>query len=409
MRLVPRLLSSCLALSALAASAAEFTGRLEPAVRPGTRSLSPVVAAPAAVIAALPQPPAADARVWSLPRPFSIKGREYLVAVLAEASGRKTLWLDRDGDGRFSPAEAWPFPAEGKSVQLTLPWANGIYREFPLTVEYGDRPARGPAPAEAPAPTTVATLTYNFNLVFAGSVDVDGRPMRLEFYPLPAVSGIDPATSRTFLDANQNGELDRDAGEMDTGRGKAPVFRAGRRFLAVKSVDLATGAIVVEERPASDYTRFDAQPGQQMPDFTFTDFAGKARRLSDLRGQLVLLDFWGTWCLPCIEEMKHLDPVYAKYRARGFEIISLNMERTSGKLTAEEYRAVNEKARAFIAKAGHAWLQATQESIERVALDVIHVNAYPTCILLDREGKVLSRDARGDTLVRLLEQHLPSP
>jgi thiol-disulfide isomerase/thioredoxin len=294
-------------------------------------------------------------------------------------------------------------------VSLTLPWVNGIYREFPLTVEYGDRPLRGPAPTEAPGPTTVATLAYNFNLVFAGAVEVDGRPMRLEFYPLPMVSGIDPATIRTFLDANQNGELDRDAGEMDTGRGRAPVFRAGRRFLAVKSVDLATGAIVVEERPASEYTRFDAQPGQTMPDFSFTDFEGKSRRLSDLRGKLVLLDFWGTWCMPCIEEMKHLDPVYAKYRARGFEIISLNMEKTAGKLTPEEYRAANEKARAFIAKAGHAWLQATQESIERVALDVIHVNAYPTCILLDREGRVISRDARGDTLVRLLDQHLPTP
>jgi hypothetical protein len=63
--------------------------------------------------------------------------------------------------------------------------------------------------------------------------------------------------------------------------------------------------------------------------------------------------------------------------------------------------------RAFIAKAGHKWLQATQESIERFAIDVIHVNSYPTCILIGPDGKVLSRDARGKTLEDLLAKHLP--
>ena len=231
--------------------------------------------------------------------------------------------------------------------------------------------------------------------------------MRVMFAPKPADSVVDPANQRGSMDANFNGEFEPAIGEAVNAAGKIPVFRSGSRYLAVKSVDMKTGEIVVEERPASDYTRFDAAPGQEFPDFAFTDFNGGRHKLSDFRGKVVLLDFWGTWCGPCIEEMKHLDPLYAQYGPKGFEVIGMNMERTSGRLTAAEYATVTEKARAFIAKAGHKWVQATQESIERVAIDVVHVNAYPTCILIGADGKVLSREARGQVLTDLLAKHLP--
>jgi hypothetical protein len=85
----------------------------------------------------------------------------------------------------------------------------------------------------------------------------------------------------------------------------------------------------------------------------------------------------------------------------------MNMEKTSGGLTPEGYAADEIKVRAFLAKAGHQWLQATQRSIERVAIDVISVNAYPTCILIGPDGKVISREARGETLEQLLAKYLP--
>ena len=143
-----------------------------------------------------------------------------------------------------------------------------------------------------------------------------------------------------------------------------------------------------------------------MPDFTFVDFDGRSRKLSDLRGRYVLLDFWGTWCGPCIAAMRDLDPIYAQYAPKGFEIIGMNMEKTAGKLTAAQYEAVNATARAFIAKAGHKWLQATQESIERVALDIVHVNEYPTTILIGPDGTVVSREAHPKELTVLLAKLL---
>jgi thiol-disulfide isomerase/thioredoxin len=397
-------------------SAAEFRGRLSPAVEQGTRALSGVVPASAELVAALPAAPGAADKVWALSRPLIIKGKPYALVVVATSSGEKTLWLDRDGDGKFSTAERWAFSATEKEASLTLPWDNGIYREFPITFQWSNEPMRhapqaGAAPVSAPvgspAPGLVTSLVYNFNILYTGSVDVDGKAMRVMIAPKPADVVIDLANQRISMDTNFNGQFEPALGEAENSAGKIPVFRSAGRYLAIKSADLKTGELIVEERPAADYTRFDASPGQTMPDFAFTGFEGGKRKLSDYRGKYVLLDFWGTWCGPCIEEMKHMDPLYRKYRDRGFEIIGMDVEKTAGRLSAAAYAAATEKAQAFIAKAGHPWMQATQESIERIALDVIHVNAYPTCILIGPDGKVISREARGETLEALLAKHLP--
>jgi hypothetical protein len=84
----------------------------------------------------------------------------------------------------------------------------------------------------------------------------------------------------------------------------------------------------------------------------------------------------------------------------------MNMEKTAGRLSAAEYKAVNDTARAFIAKAGHRWTEATQESVERFALDVIQVNSYPTTILIAPDGTVVSREAHAKVLADLLAKGL---
>jgi thiol-disulfide isomerase/thioredoxin len=380
------------------AGAARFRGKLDPKVEPGTRVMTPLAEASAEVVAALPAAPGVGDKVWMLKRApaIDIKGMKYLTAIVVTAAGDKALWLDRNLSGKFDANERWPFAGEKKDVELTLPWNNGIYREFPLKFEYS-------AGSDSAAPPSVV---YNFNLIYSGSVEIDGRKMMLQFYPLPAVVAIDPATIRTAMDTDFSGRIENDRGEVDTGRGKAPVFRSGSRYLAVESVALDTGDIVVEERPAAEYTRFDGAAGQMVPDFSFVDFDGRARKLSDFRGKYVLLDFWGTWCGPCIAEMKELDPIYAEYALHGFEIIGMNIEKTAGRLSAADYKAVNDTARAFIARAGHKWIQATQESIERFAFDVIHVNAYPTTILIAPDGTVVSREAHAKVLTDLLAKRI---
>ena len=67
-------------------------------------------------------------------------------------------------------------------------------------------------------------------------------------------------------------------------------------------------------------------PGDLSPDFVLTDFNGKALRLADYRGKLVLLNFWASWCAPCLEEMPRLSAWQRKYGAAGLQVIGVSMD-----------------------------------------------------------------------------------
>ncbi len=72
-----------------------------------------------------------------------------------------------------------------------------------------------------------------------------------------------------------------------------------------------------------------AQPdlrGKTAPDFALKSLGGQNLRLSELRGQVVLVNFWATWCGPCREEMPLLDQIYDSYHGIGFELLGVNID-----------------------------------------------------------------------------------
>ncbi len=149
--------------------------------------------------------------------------------------------------------------------------------------------------------------------------------------------------------------------------------------------------------------------GAQPLEFSFTDFNGQSRKFSEFRGKYVLLDFWATWCGPCLADIPHLRALYARHRARGFEIIGLDSE-TLGQDGADAdpdfAKESHARAKTIVSTRGVTWPQATSETAMPIAVKVFSVESLPTKILIDPQGKVIARIKEGRELDELLTRLL---
>lgn len=74
--------------------------------------------------------------------------------------------------------------------------------------------------------------------------------------------------------------------------------------------------------------------GDNAPDFTLSDTSGKQVSLSSLKGKVVLLEFWATWCPPCKEAVPELNTLYEKYRERGFVLLGVSVDKGADSMVA---------------------------------------------------------------------------
>lgn len=114
--------------------------------------------------------------------------------------------------------------------------------------------------------------------------------------------------------------------------------------------------------------------GQLAPDFVLKSASGDNLRLSEFRGDVVMINFWATWCGPCRQEMPLLDELYSKYQRVGFNLLGVNIDDDSGK-------AMN-----MIAELGVSFpvLFDTHKEVSKLYA----VDAMPVTILVDRDGMV---------------------
>jgi thiol-disulfide isomerase/thioredoxin len=142
-------------------------------------------------------------------------------------------------------------------------------------------------------------------------------------------------------------------------------------------------------------------------ELAFTAVDGRAVDLRALRGKVVLVDFWATWCGPCIAELPNIKRVYAELHAKGFEIIGITLEnaRLLPGDTAEQTAAKLEKAKKvlndFTAKEQMPWPQHFDGRYWKNELATKYgIGAIPAMFLINQEGRVVSTNARGEALER---------
>lgn len=78
----------------------------------------------------------------------------------------------------------------------------------------------------------------------------------------------------------------------------------------------------------SPFHAYSAEVGKKAPAFTLNDMKGNTVTLYSLKGKVVLLDFWGTWCSPCKEEFPELDALYKKYGKDGLEVVGISVDKS---------------------------------------------------------------------------------
>ncbi|MCM3441518.1 thiol-disulfide oxidoreductase ResA [Metabacillus halosaccharovorans] len=116
------------------------------------------------------------------------------------------------------------------------------------------------------------------------------------------------------------------------------------------------------------------QTGDQAPDFVLEDMSGNKVQLSDFKGKGVFLNFWGTWCKPCEEEMPYMERQYSHYKNLGIEILAVNI--------AESDVAIE----AFIKK--HDLTFTILKDKDRAVTEAYDITPIPTTFLIDKNGKI---------------------
>ncbi|MBK9593205.1 MAG: TlpA family protein disulfide reductase [Crocinitomicaceae bacterium] len=136
--------------------------------------------------------------------------------------------------------------------------------------------------------------------------------------------------------------------------------------------------------------------GGKAPEINLNDTNGKALPLSSLKGKVVLIDFWASWCMPCRQENPNVVRMYDKYKDKGFTVYSVSLDESKD-----------------------AWLKAIKDDNlswpnhvsdlkgwQSSAAALYSVTSIPATFLLDREGNIIAKNLRGPELEQKLQQVL---
>jgi peroxiredoxin len=127
--------------------------------------------------------------------------------------------------------------------------------------------------------------------------------------------------------------------------------------------------------------------GAKFPDFNVSDLNGKSLSVANYKGKVVLIDFWATWCGPCVAELPNVLDTYQKYHSQGFAIVGVSLDEDRQKLES------------FVKEKNMTWQQYFDGKGWQNELAVKYgIEAIPATFLLDGNGKIIGKDLRGEEL-----------
>lgn len=182
----------------------------------------------------------------------------------------------------------------------------------------------------------------------------------------------------------------------------------GRYDVARKLCDVACE----EDAPAAVKDHFEDRMaridvvGKPAPPIIAKDVDGKPVSLAELKGKVVLIDFWASWCPPCVAAIPTLKALSQKYQDRGFVILGINVDLMHEDV--KETDSAQQQVRRFLVRHRVGWINVQSGNGASDFAAAYHVEHIPASFLVGRDGSVVAVDQHGEMLERALASALDS-
>lgn len=298
-----------------------------------------------------------------------LRGRNLSWAIDGDDKAGYVLYADWNGNGDLSDDAPMPFEREDGKYAIHVQREE---REGDVTYPVAMKLVLDWVVPPGKTEKVLALKNYNRTTRTGEIASVDGqKPVA---FRLTGSAGYYAQPFNTVaFDLNGDGTYDADT----------EVFRVSEKYVSIGSTsyefapDPFGRSLTLTPLTEHRASRVPLTVGSLAPDFSFTDLDGRTRRLSEYRGKVVLLDFWGAWCAPCAAAAPRLAGLYEKYRDRGFEIVGIDTIDTREKMTA------------FIEEHKMRWPE-TMEPEKGPIQTLYRVNGFPSYYLIGPDGTIKS-------------------